>query len=121
MTPRTRPTLADVAALAGVSLKTASRALNAEYGVAPATAERVDEAARQLGFRPNQIARALASRQSTAAVGLVIPSLSDFFMAAVAERSRPTWLRATCSSSRPATSMTRRGSADHARSRRAAR
>jgi len=32
--------LADVAALAGVSLKTASRALNAEYGVAPATAER---------------------------------------------------------------------------------
>ena len=84
MTPRSRPTLADVAALAGVSLKTASRALNAEYGVAPATAERVHEAADRLGFRPNQIARALASRQSTAAVGLVIPSLSDSFMAAVA-------------------------------------
>jgi LacI family transcriptional regulator len=79
-----RPTLADVAARAGVSLKTASRALNAEYGVAEATAERVRDAARQLGFRPNHFARALASRQSNAAVGLVIPSLSDPFMAAVA-------------------------------------
>jgi LacI family transcriptional regulator len=84
MTRPGRPTLADVAARAGVSLKTASRALNAEYGVAAATAERVHEAAGQLGFRPNQIARALASRQTTAAVGLVIPSLSDPFMAAVA-------------------------------------
>jgi LacI family transcriptional regulator len=84
MTRSGRPTLADVAARAGVSLKTASRALNAEYGVAAATAERVHEAAGQLGFRPNQIARALASRQTTAAVGLVIPNLSDSFMAAVA-------------------------------------
>jgi LacI family transcriptional regulator len=84
MTRPGRPTLADVAARAGVSLKTASRALNAEYGVAAATSERVHEAAGQLGFRPNQIARALASRQTTAAVGLVIPSLSDSFMAAVA-------------------------------------
>jgi LacI family transcriptional regulator len=48
-----RPTLAQVAELAGVSLKTASRAMNDEYGVAPATAERVLEAARSLGFRPN--------------------------------------------------------------------
>ena len=84
MSRPSRPTLADVAARAGVSLKTASRALNAEYGVAQATAERVHDAARQLGFRPNQFARALASRRSHAAVGLVIPSLSDSFMAAVA-------------------------------------
>ena len=84
MSRPSRPKLADVAAQAGVSLKTASRALNAEYGVAEATAERVHDAARQLGFRPNHFARALASRRTDAAVGLVIPSLSDPFMAAVA-------------------------------------
>ncbi|MEO7745075.1 MAG: LacI family DNA-binding transcriptional regulator [Actinomycetota bacterium] len=83
MKPRVRPTLADVAAAAGVSLKTASRALNAEYGVAATTAHRVREAARELGFRPNHLARSLASRQTSAAVGLVIPSVSDPFIAAV--------------------------------------
>src|SRR5262245_55641706 len=56
-----RPTLTDVAARAGVSLKTASRALNGEYGVAESTAERVHEAARELGFRLNRLARGLAS------------------------------------------------------------
>jgi LacI family transcriptional regulator len=80
-----RPTLADVAARAGVSLKTASRALNGEYGVAEATAERVHEAAGQLGFRLNYLARALATtRQTSATVGLVIPTVADPFFAAVA-------------------------------------
>jgi LacI family transcriptional regulator len=76
-----RPTLAQVAALAGVSLKTASRAMNGEYGVAPATAERVLAAARSLGFRPNLLARSLASGRSSAAVGLVIPNVADPFFA----------------------------------------
>jgi LacI family transcriptional regulator len=79
-----RPTLADVAALSGVSLKTASRAINNEYGVAPATARRVLAAASSLGFRPNQLARTLASRRTSAAVGLIIPDLSDPFIAALA-------------------------------------
>jgi LacI family transcriptional regulator len=78
-----RPTLADVAARAGVSLKTASRALNGEYGVAQATARRVQEASRELGFRPNHLARSLASGRPSAAVGLVVSSVSDHFMAAV--------------------------------------
>jgi len=84
MTRAARPTLADVAGLAGVSLKTASRALNGEYGVAEATAERVHEAAGQLGFRLNYLARALATRQTSATVGLVIPTVSDPFFAAIA-------------------------------------
>jgi LacI family transcriptional regulator len=84
VTPSHRPTLADVAGLAGVSLKTASRALNDEYGVARATAERVHRAARELGFRPNRLASSLASGRCTSLVGLVISSLSDPFMAAVA-------------------------------------
>jgi len=79
-----RPTLADVAARAGVSLKTASRALNGEYGVARATSERVLLASRELGFRPNHLARSLASRRPSAAVGLVLSSVADPFFAALA-------------------------------------
>jgi LacI family transcriptional regulator, galactose operon repressor len=79
-----RPTLADVATAAGVSLKTASRALNGEYGVAAATAERVFAAARSLGFRPNLSARSLASGRPTSAVGLIIADVADAFFAAVA-------------------------------------
>lgn len=78
-----RPTLADVAALAGVSLKTASRALNEEYGIAQATAERVLAAAREIGFRPNRLAQSLAGGGPSAAVGLLIPEASDPFVAAV--------------------------------------
>ncbi len=81
--PTGRPTLADVAELAGVSLKTASRAVNAEYGVAAATAQRVLEAARTLGFRPNRMARSLAAGGTSAAVGMVLPSVADPFMAAL--------------------------------------
>jgi LacI family transcriptional regulator, galactose operon repressor len=84
VTKPARPTLADVAARAGVSLKTASRALNGEYGVAEPTAERVREAAGQLSFRLNHLARALATRQTSATVGLVIPTVSDPFFAALA-------------------------------------
>jgi LacI family transcriptional regulator len=78
-----RPTLADVAARAGVSLKTASRALNGEYGVAESTARRVLEASRELGFRPNHLARSLAGGGPSAAVGLLLPNVSDPFIAAV--------------------------------------
>jgi LacI family transcriptional regulator len=72
-----------VAALAGVSLKTASRAMNEEYGVAQATAERVFAAARELGFRPNRLAQSLAGGGPSAIVGLLIPDVSDPFVAGV--------------------------------------
>jgi LacI family transcriptional regulator len=75
--------LADVAQHAGVSLKTASRAVNGEYGVAEATAVRVLQAARDLGFRPNHLARALAAGGASAAVGLVLSDVSDPFIAAI--------------------------------------
>lgn len=78
-----RPRLADVAARAGVSLKTASRALNREYGVAPATSSRVLAAALELGFRPNRLAQSLAGGGVSAAVGLLIPDVADPFVAGV--------------------------------------
>ncbi len=83
MTRSSRPTLAQVAERAGVSLKTASRAVNGEYGVALETADRVLDAARALGFRPNLLARSLASGRPSAAVGLVIPNVADAFFAEV--------------------------------------
>ncbi len=78
-----RPRLADVAARAGVSLKTASRALNGEYGVAPETSARVLTAARELRFRPNRLAQSLAGGGPSAAVGLLIPDVADPFVAGV--------------------------------------
>lgn len=54
-----RPTLATVAERAGVSIKTASRVLNGEKHVAASTAEKVETAAEELGFRLNSTARRL--------------------------------------------------------------
>src|SRR5258706_5587439 len=66
-------TLQDVARLSGVSLATASRALNGRPGVRDDVRRRVAEASVRLGFRPNRSARSLASGRSQV-IGLVIPS-----------------------------------------------
>src|SRR3954454_25354884 len=79
-----RPTLTEVAALAGVSLKTASRALNREPNVAPATGRRVHEAADLLGYRLNGIARELRRGATSALVGLISGDLKNPFYSAVA-------------------------------------
>src|SRR5713101_1154572 len=55
----TRPTITDVARAAGVSMTTVSHALNGRGFVDPATRERVKEAARKLGYRPNLHAQKL--------------------------------------------------------------
>jgi LacI family transcriptional regulator len=75
-----RPTLADVAATAGVSRATASRALAASPNVSEPTRERVWAAARRLAFEPNHLARSLR-RGSTMAVGIVLPQLTTAFHA----------------------------------------
>jgi LacI family transcriptional regulator len=59
-----RPTINDVASLAGVSKKTVSRVINSVPKVSPATAEKVNVAIEQLGFVPNFQARGLAARYS---------------------------------------------------------
>lgn len=66
-----RPTLEDVAAYAGVSRSTASRALNEETYVSPKAREAVLAAARDLGYSPNQAARSLVTRR-TGAVALIL-------------------------------------------------
>jgi len=79
-----RPTLTEVAALAGVSLKTASRALNREPNVAPSTGRRVRDAADTLGYRLNGIARELRRGATSSLVGLVSGDLANPFYSAVA-------------------------------------
>ncbi|MFF0339796.1 LacI family DNA-binding transcriptional regulator [Kribbella sp. NPDC004875] len=56
--------LSDVAAVAGVSLATASKALNGNPRISAATRERVRAAADRLDFRPNALARSFASGRS---------------------------------------------------------
>ena len=55
------PVMADVGRLAGVSHQTVSRVINGSRHVSPATRSRVVAAMEQLGYRPNSIARALAT------------------------------------------------------------
>lgn len=76
MTVSTRPTLEDVARLAGVSLGSASRALSVPEQVKPATLERVLRAVDQLGYVRNGPARALASRK-TRTIAAVYPTLDN--------------------------------------------
>jgi DNA-binding LacI/PurR family transcriptional regulator len=71
------PVMADVARLAGVSHQTVSRVINGQDNLRPATRRRVEEAIRQLGYRPNSAARALVTKRS-ATIG-VIGSKSGFW------------------------------------------
>lgn len=73
-----RPTMKDVAARAGVGLKTVSRVVNGEAGVTPDTERRVQEAIEALGFRRNDSARVLRKGR-TASIGLVLEDLADPF------------------------------------------
>ena len=68
--------LTEVAKLAGVSPITASRFFRNPEALSPAKRERVENAARELGYVPNLAARALAS-QRTEVVGVLIPSLTN--------------------------------------------
>ncbi|CAN5165160.1 LacI family DNA-binding transcriptional regulator [soil metagenome] len=71
-----RATLQDVAAAAGVSPITVSRALRGERAVAADLVERVQQAAAALGYVPDPAARALASSRSSH-VAVLIPLLSN--------------------------------------------
>ncbi len=74
------PTMRDVAALAGVGIKTVSRVLNNEPNVSPETAERVHRAAAQLHYEINSVAGNLRrSGQSTKTVGLVVGHVANPF------------------------------------------
>ncbi|WP_431278877.1 LacI family DNA-binding transcriptional regulator [Leifsonia poae] len=72
-------TLSDVARLAGVSISTASKAINGRDEVAPKTRERVIAAADELGFTPNALAQSLIAGR-TGTVGLLTSDLEGRFV-----------------------------------------
>lgn len=75
-------TIVEVAVLAGVSTATASRVLG-NYGYAgAATRLRVQDAASELGYRPNKLARGLITGQ-TCTIGVIAGDISSPFYAAV--------------------------------------
>jgi len=76
-------TIYDVAKKANVSMATVSRVINGNTNVKPATRKKVLDAIEELDFRPNAVARGLASRKTTS-VGVVIPDISNVFFAELA-------------------------------------
>lgn len=71
-----RPTLGDVAAVAGVSTATVSRVINGLPNVRPQVRAAVEDAIRQTGYRPNRAARSLVT-QRTDTVALVVSESED--------------------------------------------
>ncbi len=76
-------TIYDVAREANVSMATVSRVINGNTNVKPVTRQKVLDAIEKLGFRPNAVARGLASRKTTS-VGVIIPDISNLFVADLA-------------------------------------
>jgi DNA-binding LacI/PurR family transcriptional regulator len=76
-------TIYDVAKAAGVTAATVSYVLSGKRAVSKATRERVMQCVKELGYRPNQIARSL-TKQKTKTIGLVVPNISNPFYAGMA-------------------------------------
>lgn len=71
------PSIRDVARLAGVSYQTVSRALNNSESIKPSTKERVLEVIEELGYRPNQAARALVTSR-TRTIGVLTSQVAHY-------------------------------------------
>ncbi len=78
-----KPTMNDVARTAGVGTMTVSRVLNGSQHVSEETEARVRQAVAQLGYQPNEMARALRNFKSRT-IGLLLPNLHDSFYAVCA-------------------------------------
>jgi LacI family transcriptional regulator len=74
-TARRRPTITDVAGLAGVSPQTVSRYLRFKGGLKPATLERVEKAIEELDYRPNLVARSMRTRK-TGRLAILMPAMA---------------------------------------------
>lgn len=81
-------TLNDIAERAGVSVSTVSRVLNdkaSKYRISSSTEAAILEAAKELNYRPNQIARGLRLKK-TNTVGVIAPDISNPFFAYIIKR-----------------------------------
>lgn len=76
-------TIHDVAREAGVSTQTVSRVLNNKGEIRPSTRQRVLEVIQRLGYRPNNLARSLATAR-TFTLGLIVPDITNPFFPGIA-------------------------------------
>ncbi|MDN2454223.1 catabolite control protein A [Lactobacillus sp. UCMA15818] len=76
-------TIYDVAREAAVSMATVSRVVNGNPNVKPATRKKVLEVIDRLDYRPNAVARGLASKKTTT-VGVIIPDVSNVYFSSLA-------------------------------------
>ncbi|HEY80880.1 MAG TPA: LacI family transcriptional regulator [Anaerolineae bacterium] len=77
-----RPSIKDIARIAGVSPSTVSRALADSSRISEATRQRIQTIARELAYTPSLAARALVTGASPI-IGVVAPSLADPYIASV--------------------------------------
>ncbi|MER6009032.1 LacI family DNA-binding transcriptional regulator [Nonomuraea angiospora] len=73
-----------MAALAGVSRQTVTRALNDMNGINDETKQRVLEVSKRLGYRPSRFARSLVAREKTRTLGLVVNSFRNPYYTEIA-------------------------------------
>ncbi|MGI5507350.1 LacI family DNA-binding transcriptional regulator [Lentzea sp. CA-135723] len=77
MPPRSRVTIRDVAAQAGVSVATVSKVLNNRYGVSPDTFARVTAVIKDLGYEASLVAQSLRNRR-TNVIGILVADIEPF-------------------------------------------
>lgn len=77
--------LTDVAKLAGVSPTTVSRVINKKGYLSEKTITKVNEAMRELGYKPNNVARSLQGK-SAKLIGLIFPKISHVFYAELIDK-----------------------------------
>lgn len=73
----TRPTIHDVARVAGVSVATVSKAMNGRYGVAAETVDRVMTVVAELGYASSLVASSMRSR-TTGVIGVLVADFEPF-------------------------------------------
>lgn len=76
-------TIYDVAREAGVSMATVSRVVNGNPNVKPTTRQKVFDVINELDYRPNAVARGLASKKTTT-VGVIIPDVTNLYFSSLA-------------------------------------
>ncbi len=84
MTDNKQPTIYDVSERVGVSLATVSRVVNNNGKVKSETRQKVLKAIKELNYRPNAMAKGLASSKTTM-IGMVMPDLTDLYYAELAQ------------------------------------
>ena len=88
---RSRPTMRDVAALAGVSLKTVSRVINGSPTVDPELTDQVRRAAALLNYKPNLAASSLRRRDGRSMmIGLMLQDIANPYSSAIYQAAENT-------------------------------